>query len=147
MTIKLNLASYWYISIFAIPLGYFIALYEDSGVHNLTIKKLCVLFFVFAFTAYVAILNALTFKPLHFIYNIGFAICLYIAIRVLGFPQTSLLKKLGNISMEIYLLHGIFISFISPLDWNPYIRLVVIVIGSVIAAYSVNKLSILIQRK
>jgi peptidoglycan/LPS O-acetylase OafA/YrhL len=72
---------------------------------------------------------------------------LYIAIRVLGFPQTSLLKKLGNISMEIYLLHGIFISFISPLDWNPYIRLVVIVIGSVIAAYSVNKLSILIQRK
>lgn len=68
-------------------------------------------------------------------------------VRIVGFPSGKLLDYLGKISLEIYLLHGIAIYFISPLNLPSWMIIASVICSTVImAAISNTILSHFINR-
>lgn len=144
LTYMIGFASYWYISIFAIPAGYIIANYEKYL--NLNHWGLIALMVVFILS-YISIMLIAKVNALYIVYNVLASTSVYVSIRLAGFWKGTILQLLGKISLEIYLLHGIFIYFISPLPWNPYASLFTIVIGTVISAWLWNNMIYFVANK
>lgn len=137
-TLALHFPSFWYTSIFALPLGMTIASveYKLDKFANKTP-------YLFILTILIAVVSAnyvSFFKPLYFLYNCTAAFATYLLIRLFGFPKNRFFYWLGRISLEIYLLHGIFIYFITPVHWNPFIQLLSIIFATILSAALIDNI-------
>lgn len=129
---------YLYNSIFSVILGYYVA-YFDVYPHNLLIK-----FQKYGLYVLCAIIGISTFwldyAAVRFIVINISAIAVYFCVRYYGFPQWKWLNFIGVISLNIYLIHGIFLRWIQ-LQWNCWILHMQLCIGSsctIILAESFN---------
>lgn len=133
VTYLLDYPSYWYISAYAMVTGIFIAAYENRlfGEHP---TSLLTLFAISIAISYISAEYSFQFKPLYFLYNIAICLAFYSMVRIVGFPSGKLLDYLGKISLEIYLLHGIAIYFISPLNLPSWMIIASVICSTVIMA-------------
>lgn len=108
----LRLPPFWYITILCTAAGYFMAYFEQSaekfsGIHRgwLTAGVL-----VLTGVAYVAVSQ--TQDPgnlFSILWMISIALSVYLIVRVLGMFKWPALVWIGGFSLELYLVHGLFI--------------------------------------
>ena len=135
VTYMLHFGSFWYLSAYTMVAGIFVAANENRIKNNIKMALFALVIISIAI-CYVSDLFAFQIKPLYLVYNVAISIVFYSSIRIVGFPQSRILDYLGKISLEIYLLHGVLIYFITPLGLSA-LPTVLLVILSTIAAASV----------
>lgn len=109
---RLDYGQWWYVSNFALPVGMLWAMYEDRILKLMSDMKKYIATVIFAFLL-VAISFALTYFGNAWIYyavsSTVFVIAFAFVCMKLRFGNPAL-RFLGKISMEIYFIHGLFIT-------------------------------------
>lgn len=136
---SIHWGSWWYVSIIATPLGFFIASFEKS-VNNFILNR----HFLFGLTIFsiIILLMGKFLSPNAFTYIVryGIIILTYICMRLYNLPKWSILLWLGEISLNIYLIHSIFIMIFKGYQLNPFIVLCLVIILSVLSAFGIKEI-------
>lgn len=137
----LHWAGWWYITIPAIPIGYFVALYENK-ITNLLSRHI---FVITGLLLVIALLGShwllsqyIRGTELIEIYSL--VVLTYIVVRLYGFPRWNVLLWLGGISLNIYLVHGAILEWTKVAIIHPLVTLVAVIILSCLFAYALKKL-------
>lgn len=136
----LHWGNYWYISILSVPLGYFVSVYEKYADRILQNRLYLILLLVFS-----AILGGIgAMFDVGAIPAYALVILTYCALRLYT-PSHYLWKRLGwlgDISLNIYLIHGLVILSLHHFypKGNGAILLVLITILSIGSAYGLKKI-------
>lgn len=136
----LHYGVWWYMTAPAVLCGYYIACHEDKITKILSSQRgliatigaiLIVVCIIVAFCYVIPNLSPYKFVP------ILYAIILlsYVNVRLYGMGKSDILIWLGSISLNIYLVHGIYIDIITPKEMNPYLLLIVIIGISITTAW------------
>ena len=143
-----GLDSYWYNSNLCFCLGIFLAKYKDNIINMSMLKKITLICSLMCFTMLFIILTLKGPKLSYNIISIFISICFVAAILMLNtiIPLSSkLLSKLGNISLQIYLVHFILIEIFRTMSFNVNIEIVCIFIFTMIIAILFNRIEKIIQ--
>ncbi len=138
---KLNWEGCWYASTMAVVIGYWISLYEDKLELFIT-NPLTILIFI----AFWCFCNTSSFYALTILGNCLCAVAVYIAIRRFGFPQSKALIFLGEISLNIYLIHSLFINFAVICGLHRYIILTATIALSIASAFIMKQIRTAVQK-
>lgn len=137
-----------FVSIFCFPLGILYALNVDRKlpVNQYIVASIFAIFFIFFFYQTTLIVHFNTIYAL----LIGILFCISFVLMIVFFVSKLDLKNkflmfLGNISLELYLIHGIFTSTMF-LD-NEILATLVIIPISIFAAYLIQKIDLYIENR
>lgn len=130
----LNFEVYWYISLFAFNVGNIYATYHKKV--NLYIRKKPILILLLLILTFLAciVLNLRTFTLS--IIPLGVVIPI---VLIGGFTKSKILNRLGKLSYEIYLAHGLVVPTLSHFSLYWPINLFFSIILSILLAYLINK--------
>lgn len=136
-----NWGTFWYSTTFSLNVGYTYAYCENTIKVKISKRPWTILL---AFITLLFLLIFVIWKDYHWmglIIRWFMPICVVFCIYVLGMVQTRLLNFLGNISYEIYLVHGCFISYFYDLQ-KEYIAIFIIVVYvcSIFTAWIIHKI-------
>ena len=134
----LRWGGWWVLSVPAIPLGYYVALYEEKI--NLLLSRHYVI-------AAIGI-GTLTYA---FIYNfipggrlMGvtlFALALYVCMRLYCIRPWPVLVLLGELSLYIYLVHGAVLQVIRKgFDFDKYLAVAIVILASVAVSVLIKRI-------
>ncbi|MBF0848303.1 acyltransferase family protein, partial [Streptococcus danieliae] len=152
---------YWeYNSLLAFPLGIFWGIYKDDldNIINDKYKFLLILFTILIYLGHNYIDILMTFEIKDNIYNYGFIANIKNIIFVIFFIlltlklnfKNKIFNFIGNISLELYLIHGMFIYFLPDIlgkdNKDDFIYACLVIILSIISAYILNKIINNIQK-
>lgn len=115
MRYLIDFPSYWYLSILCTSGGYFIGYYEKTfeaciAKHRILSFGAVIAFLFISFCAMYKILSLGT--PLTSLWLIAQALSVYVIIRALGMINWKFLVWVGGFSLELYLVHGIFVKML-----------------------------------
>ena len=123
MTIALatQWGAYWYLTIFAVNVGYFMAIYEkriDSLSLRYRIASITamggVISVIFCTSRYLPPHTHIGGEVLHILHFLNLTLALYLIVRLLGCVKWKCLKWVAVFSMELYLVHGLIIDYLAP---------------------------------
>lgn len=143
--VKLYLLSYWYVSSFCFVLGVIWANHE--GTINRYLKKtrwtllaLTVLAITLGYVRNTYITNGHLMDVIKMMIAILFTMVVVLITFRINLPG-KYLKKIGELSFEIYMLHGAVIYILKALEINNYILFTLLSItGAIIISIPMNKL-------
>lgn len=140
---------YWYISSLCFPLGLLYG-YQEQRIIKLLYKKLISTFIFYAFNIAILLYCSLGTYFSWFgwgtiMYNLIPLFIIPILYR-LNLGKSTVLKFLGNISYELYIVHGIFICLGKPFLKGPFL-VILVCIFSLISAYYLHKVCVLLNSK
>lgn len=141
----LDFGGWWSSSIVSIVMGYAVAVKERAVTALLTRRWVVRAFVVIMFLCLVASLLRLPVPGLKTIYIYLFALATYVCVRFYGVPQFRALIFLGDISLNIYLVHYIFIDISRMTPVNPYLALVLVFTAAILSAYALKLLRAAIE--
>lgn len=133
----LHWGSWWYNSALSVPLGYFIAIYEKQIDKLLLNQKYLSILLMLFFT--LLGFGILYYKVSSLIQIYELILLTYLVIKLYGFPKWETLLWLGDISLNIYLIHGIILLTTKKFIINPYLALLTVIFISSITAYGLKK--------
>ncbi len=142
--INLNWDSCWYSATFAINVGMYYAYYEEkikSYLIKHTLSSVIALSTFIALFFLYAIINGKKQLGLPFGDFVLFWIMpllIVFTIYFYGFKTNKLLNFVGNISYEIYIVHGIFVIFLQKYINNPLLYLIAIYATTITVAWLLN---------
>lgn len=108
---------YWYITILCTSAGYFTAYFERDIEEYLSSHRY--IFFssviAFLFLSFCAMCKIIVIsQELTTLWLIAQAFSVYVIVRILGFINWKILALVGGFSLELYLVHGIWLIYILP---------------------------------
>lgn len=152
---------YWeYNSLLAFPFGIFWGIYKEK-IDKLMQDKYKILLIIFTILLYVGhnyIDFLMAFEIKDYVYNYGFLANIKNIIFVIFFILLALkldfrnkfFNFLGNISLELYLIHGMFIYYLPDIlggdKKDDFVYASLVIILSIISAYILNKIITRIQK-
>lgn len=115
MKFVIGFPSYWYVSILCTAGGYFIGYFEEDI--ETAVERHKILFFgsviAFLFLSFCTLCKLLALEtPLTSLWLIAQALAVYVIIRALGMFNWKFLAWVGGFSLELYLVHGIFVAIL-----------------------------------
>lgn len=143
-----GLDSYWYNANLCFCLGIVFAKYKDNIINMAMLKKITLISSLMCFTVFFIVL---TLKGPQLSYNISsifICTCFVAMILILDtiVPlRSKLLSKLGNISLQVYLVHFILIEIFRTMSFNVNIEIVCIFIFTLIISILFNRIEKIIQ--
>lgn len=143
-----GLDSYWYNSNLCFCLGIFLAKYKENIMNMAMFKKITLVCSLMCFTMLFIVLTLKGPKLSYNISSIFISICFVAMILILDtmIPINSrLLSKLGNISLQVYLVHFILIEIFRTMSFNVNIEIVCIFIFTLIISILFNRIEKIIQ--
>lgn len=139
---------YWYQSILSTAAGYFVGYYESRMEKIFDSHK--ILFFggviAMLFLSFCGMCKLIPIAGyLATVWVIAIAISVYVIIRALGMFNWKFLRWVGDFSLEVYLIHGIFILFLTKIpDFPTGIWLYLVTLAcSLPAAFAIHRLAYL----
>lgn len=141
---KIGWGYYWYNATISVVIGFFAAIYEKR------ITKLINNPIIIGCLAAIALGTFILLSSSHKYSFIGInliALMTYVCMRLYEFPKFRFLIFLGEISLNIYLIHGIFISCFQEFETNKYIILISVLITSCISAYFIKMVRSYIENR
>lgn len=160
MMMYINIGYWEYNSLLAFPFGVFWGLYKEQidNILKNNYKSLLILFTILIYLGhnYVDFLLFLEIKDAVYTYgfwanikNIIFVVFFILLALKLDF-KNIVFEFLGKISLELYLIHGMFIYFLPDIlggdKKDDFIYAILVIILSTISAYIIHKLIIKIQK-
>jgi peptidoglycan/LPS O-acetylase OafA/YrhL len=138
----LNWGAWWYISSFAFPMGLLYAYHEQKIIELLYIKSRVSTTLIYLANIFILLYCAL---GTYFMWP-GWGGIMYNLIPLLIMPilysfnleRIHILRFLGRISYEIYILHGIFIQ-VGEKYFDSYFLIIFVCVFSITSAYYLNK--------
>lgn len=131
----IGFGSWWYLTIPAVPIGYYTAFYESKIdvllSHRYIIVLLCGITLIYAFVME-NIPGSQTVGALLF------ACLVYLCSRLAYIKYNRQLMVLGGLSLYIYLVHGIVLQISSKFGFYSYAAVVIVPIASVILAMAIK---------
>lgn len=131
----LNWGKWWYISLPSVSMGYFIAIYEKN-IDKILIKRSRLLLVLILFV--LLCVFGRYFEWINLLAKYMVVIVTYICMRLYMFPKCYPLIWLGEISLNIYLIHGIYVLWFRHYDINPTMALIGVVVLTCVSAYGLN---------
>lgn len=142
LSLFVGLQSYWYSSVLAFPLGVFIADKEKWLFRTKPLKVLGIVALLvggaLSMALYSLYISPMTYAP---ILCTIYPLFVYIMLLYIPMPANNkALKKLGDISYEVYIVHGIVVLYLLDLLNGVYLLFAVLGISIFISVY-LNKVS------
>jgi len=128
----IEFGGWWFLSAPALVIGYIAAAYEPVITKLMSKKTTIVAIIVFAIIS--VSFNLLTSR-LDTLISFVTVILVYCLTRVYGMPRWGWLLFLGDISLNLYLIHGIFLNIFLDYIIDPYIALLTVLSLSVLGAH------------
>lgn len=139
---QLNWGGHWYVSTMSVSFGYWMSLYENK-LEKYIANPLTILAFILIW--YIGRCHSIFI--IRILANCFCAVAVYMLIRRFGFPQSRILIFLGGISLNIYLVHELFIKLAFNLHLHGSIALGTVITLSVAAAFLMNLIRTEVQKR
>jgi len=134
--------SFWWNSLLCYPIGFMFAKYKEKLNFNNIKFKLLIVFAIFLI-------------PIYFITGKKFAIlsimsCLVSVVIIISLSsycigKSKLFSNIGNISLECYLVHLVWIKIFQAISFKESLEVVIILVSTIVSAEIVAYISIKIQ--
>lgn len=143
---RMGIASMWYSSVICFPLGMLYAKYIPklnlSRVKTVLISAVSLICFAALF-----VLQMYKYTDVLRTMSTVFLSLFIVSLTGLYHFDNALLKKIGNMSFEIYLIHLVLIKVFSVFNLNSNIAVLAVMLITLAAAYPINKLVTLLNNK
>lgn len=141
----LNFEPFWYLSILCTSAGYYIGYYEKE-IENVAYRHKTMFFagvicaLVLSYIAFCNLPYATEWCMLWLIVNV---LAVYVIVRALGMVRWRFLVWVGAFSLEVYLVHGIFIKYVFLRPGLPtgIVLYAEVITSAIIAAWLLHKLT------
>ncbi len=134
--------TYWWWTILAINVGYCVALYE-SEIEKFILKNRLLSYSLIIFTLFLSFCAACKITQMANTFSIIWILVqtfsIYVIIRTFGMVKWNWLLFVGNISLEIYLIHGIPLKILENLGFQEAGLWITTFIISIFGAYLINR--------
>lgn len=141
---QLHWGNWWYVSMLSVPFGYFVATFENYCDRILLSRKwlisLTLLFIMLCIAAKLS-------KGVGIVSLYGIVALTYACVRLYGLPRWKPLLWLGEISLNIYLIHGLFVMAFNKFNVYSCVALICIVILSCLTAYGLKEIRNYVESK
>lgn len=143
---KLGIASMWYSSVICFPLGLIYAKYIPKL--NLSkAKTVCIS--VASLICFLALFVLQIYKYTDVFRTVS---SVFLSLFVVGLTglyhfDNPILKKIGNMSFEIYLIHLVLIRIFGIFDIDTNIAVLAIILLTLAVSYPINKLVVMLNNK
>lgn len=129
--VTIGWGAFWYRSIPAVLIGYFIALYERKITELLSRRYVLLCLAVCTFVSGFILDRILSSR---LIAAMAFAVAVYVCMRLYRIKPYPILILLGEVSLYIYLVHGTILQVVRGTTTNRYVAIVVVVLASVVVS-------------
>lgn len=130
----------------ALAVGYFVAALESPRPRTSVARisaagaVLFVLAMLFAYMSY-------TYESMYIARNIAMALLVYIAVRAGGSPSWSVMHVLGRYSLEIFLIHGLWVQGVRHYSADAVPAAAIVIAGTAVCAMLLHRADAAIARR
>lgn len=144
VVIALKWGGWWYLSIPAVSIGYFTALYENKITKILSVRYMPVCIGACA-VIYALMLGHIPGSRI--MAALLFAVLTYVCMRLYSIRTSSVLVILGELSLYIYLVHGEILNATKYIETNKYLAGVIVILASVAVSVLIKRIRGFIENR
>ena len=137
VVIALKWGGWWYISIPAVSVGYFTALYENRITKILSVRYMPVCIGACA-VIYALMLGHIPGSRI--MAALLFAVLTYVCMRLYSIRTYPILVLLGELSLYIYLVHGEILTATKYIGTNKYLAGAIVILASVVVSMFIKRI-------
>lgn len=137
IVIALKWGGWWYLSIPAVSIGYFTALYENKITKILSVRYTPVCIGACA-VIYALLLGHIPGSRI--MAALLFAVLTYVYMRLYSIRTYSILVLLGELSLYIYLVHGEILNATKNIETNKYLAVAIVILASVAVSVLIKRI-------
>lgn len=135
--VTIGWGAFWYRSIPAVLIGYFIALYERKITELLSRRDVLLCLAVCTFASGFILDRILSSR---LIAAMAFAVAVYVCMRLYRIKPYPALMLLGEISLYIYLVHGTILQAVDSTETSKYLAGAIVILASIAVSVLIKRI-------